>query len=191
MLGLGLYNPGSPEGVFEGDAERYMSQLVQQIGRQFEDSERRLGNAQGVMLTIPKARYGTEEDVLMSVQDYLEDLSGEQRSQIPSGICAWFEGTWAEARALDGWVIRDGSNGTTDMVSDERFIRSVGSGENSGTKGGCGTHRHGIPNNNQTEAVCNAGGSLCVASAGHCHCAYTQYRACAPLNIANIPVMKL
>lgn len=170
MLGLQHYNPGSPEGIFEPEQARYLHNLISQTGREFK--EVLIVSAENIMLPVSGDRYGFGADFEQSLQEYLEPFEDDSMRQIPSGLCAWFEGTWAEAKALKGWVIRDGSNGTTDMLTDQRFIRSVAEGSDSGTEGGAADHTHA--EELTVAAHSHTLGTLATASAGaHNHTGLT------------------
>lgn len=183
MFDLDKFTPGDPSVPFQGEQADYLKMLLSQIGEEFVNVHE-YGSAQNIVLVVPAGRAGNAEDMLGDLQQYLEPDAGGGAAQLPSGLVAWFDGTWAAARNLNGWAVCDGTNGTRDMISDERFLRSVGSGCDAGATGGSETHGHGVSLTSCD--ICDTGAGLGVVT----NVGVSAGSSIAP-NLALIPIMKL
>ena len=127
-------------------------------------------SAQQIMLTLPAGATDLDSAIEIAIQDYLEPLLSDRKFQVvPSGALIAFSGTLAQARALQGYQVCDGTDGTPDLRN--LFLRGAGGNENAGGSGGADTQTSDVAvadhaDHDHTIAASGSSCPLCVDGAG-------------------------
>lgn len=103
-----------------------------------ETSLGKLASAANISIALPQPQID-QEPIETSLQELLAPLETDG-ALVPRGLCCGFAGTLSEARALVGWAVRDGDNGTDDVLG--LYARWAADGEDAGGTGGSDTHEH-------------------------------------------------
>ncbi len=143
-MALRFFDSSLGKNLMEGEQESAFKRLLDAIQDEFEDLQTGLTSAEQVLISLPAVRSGLAGDITLSLQEYLEPLINSTRlGMVPSGVIVPYYGDWADAVALVGWAICNGTSGTPDIVgSAYRYIRFVTTGVDAGAVGGCDEHTH-------------------------------------------------
>ena len=132
-----------------------------------EDADK---SAQQIMITLPAGATDLDSAIEIAIQDYLEPLLSDRKFQVvPSGALIAFSGTLAQARALQGYQVCDGTGGTPDLRN--LFLRGAGVNENAGGSGGADTQTPDIyvadhADHSHTNVASGSSCCLCVDGTG-------------------------
>ena len=151
------------KGLFDDPKDRSFRRMLAALSDELEDMRTVFGSAQNVNISLPATTTGLDNDLLLSLQELLAPLRNPGVFDlVPSNLVAFFSGTLAQARSLQGWEVLDGTGNIPDLRN--KFVR--GANEEPGGNANTSTHTHDTHPDHKHAGTVDACNGICCACAG-------------------------